>query len=50
MPILVPAPGRFSMTKGWPSRSDSHWPISRARMSNAPPGGTGTTIRTGRAG
>ena len=22
--ILLPAPGRFSMTNGWPSRSDSH--------------------------
>ena len=24
VPILLPAPGRFSMTNGWPSRSDSH--------------------------
>src|SRR5262249_49872708 len=32
-------PGRFSMTTGWPSRSDSHWPIRRATISNPPPGG-----------
>src|SRR5262245_1218716 len=31
--ILVPVPGRFSMTNGWPIRSDSHCPISRATMS-----------------
>src|SRR6516165_5611545 len=35
--ILVPAPGRFSTTNCWPSRSDSHCPIIRATMSVAPP-------------
>jgi hypothetical protein len=24
VPRLLPAPGRFSMMKGWPRRSDSH--------------------------
>jgi hypothetical protein len=24
VPIVLPAPGLFSMTKGWASRSDSH--------------------------
>ena len=33
VPVVVPAPGRFSMTNCWPSRSDSHWPIRRAIMS-----------------
>jgi hypothetical protein len=37
--ILVPAPGRFSITNCWASRSDSHWPIRRAMMSLPPPGG-----------
>jgi len=31
--MFVAAPGRFSMMKVWPSRSDSHCPISRATMS-----------------
>jgi hypothetical protein len=37
--ILLAAPGRFSIMNGCPKRSDSHWPISRARMSLGPPGG-----------
>ena len=49
--IIVPAaPGRFSMTNGWPSRSDSHWPIRRAAMSAGPPAAKGATTRTGRVG
>jgi hypothetical protein len=50
VPMLVPPPGRFSMTNGWPSRSDSHCPIRRATMSVAPPGASGTITRTGRVG
>src|SRR5262245_66333065 len=42
------APGLFSTMNGWPSRSDSHWPITRATMSVAPPGASGTMRRTGR--
>ena len=36
--ILVPAPARFSTMNWWPSRSDSHCPISLARLSVDPPG------------
>src|SRR5262249_55238905 len=50
VPILLPAPGRFSMMNGWPSRSESHWPIRRAVMSLAPAGATGTIRRTGATG
>src|SRR5215469_660167 len=35
--ILVPAPARFSTTKGWPRRSESCWPITRATTSVVPP-------------
>src|SRR6516162_7885705 len=45
--ILLLAPGRFSMTNDWPSRSDSHWPIRRATISNPPPG-EGTDNQTHR--
>ena len=30
VPMLLPPPGRFSTTNGWPSRSDNHCPIKRA--------------------
>jgi hypothetical protein len=48
--ILVPAPGRFSTTNCWPSRSESHCPMIRATMSVAPPAAKPTMMRTGRAG
>ena len=48
--ILPAAPGRFSTMNGWPSRSDSHCPIKRARMSFALPAAKPTTMRTGRDG
>jgi hypothetical protein len=35
---------------GWPSRSDSHWPISRATMSMLLPAGNPTMTCTGRVG
>ncbi|OGA31670.1 MAG: hypothetical protein A3G80_04185 [Betaproteobacteria bacterium RIFCSPLOWO2_12_FULL_62_13b] len=47
---LPPAPGRLSITIGWPSRGDSAWAITRARMSGEPPGGTKTTKVIGRDG
>ena len=50
VPMVLPAPGRFSMTSCWPSRSDNHCPMSRAVMSVPPPGGNPTTKRTGRVG
>ena len=34
------------MTTGWPIAADSLGPISRARMSEVPPGANGTTMRT----
>jgi hypothetical protein len=45
--MLLPPPGRFSTTNGWPSRSDSHWPIMRATMSVVPPAEVATMMRTG---
>src|SRR5262249_34725 len=50
VPILLAAPGRFSMTNCWPSRSDSHCPIKRAMMSVPPAGANPTMMRTGRDG
>src|ERR1051326_167421 len=35
---------------GWPSRSDTYWPISRPRMSAGPPGGKPETMWIGRDG
>ena len=49
-PMLVPAPGRFSITNGLPSRCSSFGATSRATISMPPPGPVGTTIVTGRAG
>ncbi|MNT32643.1 hypothetical protein D3C72_1685370 [compost metagenome] len=48
--MVDPAPGLFSMTMGWPSRSASAGAIRRAAMSLAPPGGNVTTRRIGRSG
>jgi hypothetical protein len=48
--MFEPAPGLFSITTGWPSRSDSFWPTIRATVSVGPPGGCGTTTRMGRFG
>ncbi len=45
-----PAPGRFSTTKFWWSRTDSFSATSRPSVSALPPGGNGATIFTGRAG
>ena len=44
------APGRLSTTKVWPSCSESCWDITRAMMSEVPPGANGTITRTGRDG
>jgi hypothetical protein len=35
----APPPGRFSITTLWPSRLAMEPPISRAKVSEAPPGG-----------
>src|SRR5437879_4175204 len=47
---LPPAPGRFSMMTGCPSRPDSQGPSKRARISDPPPAALPTSNRTGRVG
>ena len=46
----VSGDGRFSITNGWPRRSDNHWPISRALVSSGPPAAKPTSKCTGRVG
>jgi hypothetical protein len=48
--MLLLAPGRFSTTTCWPSRSDSHGPTMRATVSAPPPAGKPMIQRTGRDG
>src|SRR5687767_2119429 len=50
VPMVPPAPPRFSMTIDWPSRSPSFCATMRATMSVEPPGGKGTIRRIGFAG
>src|SRR5262245_15305306 len=50
VPTTVPAPGRFSTSTGWPQTSCIFPATRRPMMSVAPPGGNGTTIRTGLVG
>src|SRR3984893_15638132 len=50
MPILPPAPPRFSMTTGLPSASPSGVLISRAAMSVPPPAGKHTIMGVCRLG
>ena len=45
MPAL--APGRFSITTGWPMRSCSRLPTMRDNVSGNPPAGFGTMMRIG---
>ena len=49
-PTLPPAPVRFSTVTGWPSFSCIRSASTRATTSVAPPGGKGTTMRSGRVG
>ena len=49
-PITVLAPGRFSITTGWPKSSLIFWPIRRASTSEGPPAGNGTTMWIARLG
>src|SRR5688572_29622898 len=44
------APGRLSITTGWPRRLASASEMEREARSEALPGGNGTTMRTGRLG
>src|SRR3712207_5979316 len=50
MPMLPPAPGRFSITKLCPSLSLSRSAMMRVSTSVEPPAGSGTTMRTRRSG
>jgi hypothetical protein len=47
MPIELPAPGRFSMTIGWPTCRDTSSNTMRAITSVALPGASGTTTLIG---
>ena len=48
--MVPPAPGRFSMMTGWPSRADSSLDIERAITSVALPGVKATMMWTGLSG
>src|SRR4051812_19058471 len=48
--MVVPAPGLFSITTGWPSALESDGAMTRAVTSLTPPGGKFTTIRIGLVG
>src|SRR3954454_13259793 len=48
--MVVPAPGLFSITTGWPSALESDGAMTRAVTSLTPPGGKFTTIRIGFVG
>src|SRR5262245_51603942 len=48
--MTVAAPGRLSITTGWPSASLIRGASRRATTSDPPPGGYGTISRTGRSG
>src|SRR6266568_2042795 len=50
IPIFCDAPGRFSITIGWPSNFDASGATMRATMSTGPPGAVGRTRRTGLTG
>ncbi|MNO05601.1 hypothetical protein D3C81_2270570 [compost metagenome] len=50
VPMLPPAPGLFSTTKGWPSFCVSVLVTLRVRVSVVPPGENATMTFTGRSG
>src|SRR5438445_6557093 len=50
IPIFCDAPGRFSITIGWPSNFDASGATMRATISTGPPGAVGRTRRMGLAG
>src|SRR3954463_6997493 len=50
MPIVLPAPVRFSMNTCWRSSRDRCSPTTRATKSRPPPAASGTMKRTGRFG
>src|SRR5687768_18591466 len=50
MPMFPAAPGRFSISTGWPHIAVSFSPRRRGIRSEAPPGANGTITRTGFCG
>ena len=50
VPMLPPAPGRFSTTTEAPSTSLSFWLTTRPTMSLVPPAACGTIMTIGRLG
>jgi hypothetical protein len=50
VPMVPPAPGRFSTTKGWPKTDEKWFAAARPAVSGVEPGGNGTMTRTGRSG
>src|ERR1044072_7333384 len=48
--MLPLAPGRFSITNGWPSCSESDCATIRPKMATEPPAGKPTMPRAGRSG
>src|SRR5262245_23108729 len=50
MPIVPPAPVRFSITTCWPIARDIVSAVTRATKSRPPPGAKGTMKRIGRLG
>src|SRR6185436_12248534 len=50
IPIMLPAPGRFSTKNCCMKALEKCSAMTRAMMSVPPAGGEGTTMRTGRAG
>src|SRR6185369_93420 len=50
MPIVPPAPVRFSITTCWPISRATRSPTTRATKSSPPPAASGTMNRTGRFG
>src|SRR5690349_8298526 len=47
VPVMPPAPGRFSITRGWPSALASGTPSERASASTLEPAAFGMIILTG---
>src|SRR5215813_281393 len=47
---MLAGPCLFSTTTGWPSSSDSGWPMMRVTMSVPPPGPAPTIMWIGRVG
>src|SRR6266852_456638 len=50
IPIFCDAPGRFSITIGWPSNFDASGATMRATISTGPPGAVGRIRKTGLTG